>query len=92
MKNAQWIIKSPIFVNLKKHYCPECQNLLKVVKVSKVLSAGSDEAKTIGLDFSMVGGVYQCGKVKVIWKEFQCLQCNRRISIDRMKEIEGYPR
>ncbi len=89
MKNIQWIIKSPIYVNFKKHYCPYCQSLLKVEKVSTVLSAGSDEAQKLGLDFSMVGGVYQSGKVKVIWKEFKCIQCNQRITIEKMKEIEG---
>ncbi|MBO5016360.1 MAG: hypothetical protein J6C92_11170 [Bacteroidaceae bacterium] len=90
MNNWQWIVKAPIYVNLKKHYCPGCCDLLKVVKVSKVVFAGSPESKKLGLDFNMVGGVYQNGKVKVIWKEFACSRCNRRITVEEMKEIEGY--
>ena len=89
MNNCQWIIRSPVYVNIKKHYCPACHNLLKVVKVNKIVSAGTNEAKNLGLDYNMVGGVYQSGQIKVIWKEFECSKCNRRISLDEMKRIEG---
>ena len=90
MNNYQWIIKSPFYVNIKKHHCPECSSLLKVVKVSRTVSAGSNQARMLDLDYSMVGGVFQSDKVTVIWKEFECPQCSCRITVDKMKEIEGY--
>lgn len=89
MKNHQWIVKAPFYVNCKKHYCPTCHVLLRVVKESKVVSAGSSEAAKLGLSYSMVGGVYQSGEINVIWKEFECPKCKQRITIDKMKEIEG---
>jgi len=91
MKNVQWIIKSPLYLHLKKHYCPKCFNLLNVVKTSKIVTGGSAEAKRMGLDYSMVGGVYQSDKIKVVWKEFECSHCNLRITVEEMKKLEGYP-
>lgn len=89
-KNFQYIVKAPIYIR-KKHYCPDCNVLVTVVKTSRIVHAGSEEAARMGLDFSMIGGVYQNGKVNVMWKEFECPQCKQRISVERMKEIEGYP-
>ena len=89
-KNIQYIVKAPIYIR-KKHYCPDCNVLVTVVKTSRIVHAGSEEAARMGLDFSMIGGVYQNGKVNVMWKEFECPQCKQRISVERMKEIEGYP-
>lgn len=88
MKNHQWIVRAPFYVNFKKHYCPICQSLLKVVKVSKIISAGSHEAEKLGLSYSMVGGVYHSGEINVTWKEFECSKCQNRISVDEMKAIE----
>ena len=89
-KNFQYIVKAPIYIR-KKHYCPDCNVLVTVVKTSRIVHTGSEEAARMGLDFSMVGGVYQNGKVNVMWKEFECPQCKQRIPVERMKEIEGYP-
>lgn len=89
-KNFKYIIKAPIYVR-KKHYCPDCNILVTVVKTSRIVHTGSEEAARMGLDFSMIGGVYQNGKVNVMWKEFECPQCKQRISVERMKEIKGYP-
>lgn len=90
MKNYQWIIKSPIYLYLRKHHCPNCEHLVKVVKKSTLVSAGSAEARQLGLDYSMVGGVYQSGEITVIWKEFECPHCNSRITVEEMKAIESH--
>lgn len=88
MSNFQFIIKSPIYLYIKKHCCPHCGQRLKVAKVSRIIHPGSYEAKQLKMDFSMAGGVYQNGNVKVIWHEFECPKCNCRITVDQMKEIE----
>lgn len=92
MKNFQFIIKSPIYLFMKKHYCPHCSHLLKVIMSSRVIYPGSEEAKQLNVDFSMVGGVYQSGAVKLISNEFECPQCQRKFSVDEMKHIEGAAR
>lgn len=89
-KNFQYIIKAPLYIR-KKHYCPDCGVQVAVVKTSQIVYAGSQEAKQMGLTFHMVGGVYQSGKVNVMWKEFECPQCKQRISVEQMKKIEGIP-
>lgn len=90
-KNHTWKIKAPIFVNFKKHYCPRCKMLLKVVKAAKIVRLGSHEAEVMKLDGAMIGGVYQSGNVKVHWKEFECPRCGCRFSVEEMKKLEGYP-
>lgn len=90
MGNFQFIIRSPIYIFLKKHYCPQCSRLLKVIMSSREIIPGSEEADKLNLKFSMVGGMYQSGAVKIICNEFECPQCNTRITIDRMKEIEKH--
>ena len=44
------IWSSPIFLHLKKHYCPACNSKLKPTKVAKVVNSKSEEAKNF--DFS----------------------------------------
>lgn len=76
---------NPIFVYLKKHFCPICNGQLERVKVSKVVNSKSDEAKEF--DFSSPGGDgYMIGNVKFIWTEFRCQKCERNYSIKETKE------
>ena len=89
MGNFQFLIRSPIYLYLKKHYCPQCSHLLKVIISSRVIYPGLEESEQQNLDFSMVGGAYQSGAVKIMYNEFECPQCNCRITVDKMKEIEG---
>ena len=74
-----------VFYMMKKHYCPVCNILLKKVKVSRVVNSKSPEAKKF--DFSAVDG-WMYGNVKFIWKEFECPECKRHITVREMKEIE----
>ena len=84
-QHIQRIFKSPFYVNWKKHYCPECHERLKKIKVSKIVNSRSPEAKDF--DFSTFDS-YMIGNVKFIWTEFQCPACGKQISIDEMKKIE----
>lgn len=86
--NTQWVIKSPFYVNFKKHFCPDCNVLLHTVKMSRIVHPGSPEAEKF--DLHITGGPHFIGKVKVVWTEFECPQCAQRISIERMKKIESY--
>lgn len=88
--NFKYIIKSPLYIR-KKHLCPKCNVQVNVINNSKIVWTDSEEAEQMKLNVSMIGGVYQNGKVKVIWKEFECPNCKQRISVEKMKEIERYP-
>lgn len=76
---------NPIFVQCKKHFCPQCGQLLKSVKVSRIVNSKSPEAKDF--DFH-TGDTYMIGNVKFIWTEFQCASCKVNYSIDEIKHTE----
>lgn len=77
--------KHPIYVHLKKHYCPECHAQLGTEKVSRIVNSKSEEAKNF--DFSLGDG-YMTGNVKFVWTEFKCPGCGRQFKVDEMKKIE----
>lgn len=84
-QHIQRIYKNPFFVNLKKHYCPNCGKLLNKVRVSRVVNSTSPEA--VNFDFHTLDN-YMIGDVKFIWTEFQCATCEKNYTIDEMKRIE----
>ena len=84
-QHVQWIYKNPLYVNFKKHYCPNCGAKLEKLKVSKIVNSKSHEARNFDFEF---GETFMIGNVKFIWIEFQCLVCQRRFSIDEIKKIE----
>lgn len=81
MLNGIKYFNNDIFYMMKKHYCPDCKALLKKVKVSRIVNSKSPEAKNF--DFSDVDG-----NVKFVWKEFECSECKRHITVSEMREIE----
>ena len=85
MKSKKFIGDSWFYTNLKKHCCPTCNEKLEVIKVSKVVNSKSQEAKNY--DFSL-GDSFMVGDVEFIWNEFYCPVCDKRVSIDEMKQIE----
>ena len=73
------------------HFCPYCKTKLKTVKVSKVVNPKSPEAKDF--DFSLGSApnkIWLTGNTKFIWKEFECPNCKKHITVKEMKEIEGF--
>ncbi len=84
----------------KKHYCPICDTLLDVVKVSKVINSHSEEAKELppilpqtvigrGVKFRNYNAV---GNIKWIWKQFECPHCKHRFTVDQLKQFESSPK
>ena len=69
----------------KKHYCPSCGTKLTRIKASKIVNSRSPEAENY--DFSS-GDSFMVGDVELIWTEFYCPTCEKRISIDEMRRIE----
>lgn len=85
-QHVQRIFKNPIYINFKKHYCPECNKGLEKINVSKIVNSNSPEAKEF--DFHTLDN-YMIGNVKFIWTEFRCPMCGEQFSIDEMKRIEN---
>lgn len=84
-QHIQRIYKNPFYVNLKKHYCPDCGKKLVKTKVSRIVNSNSPEADDF--DFHTLDN-YMIGNVKFIWTEFQCSACKKSFTIDEMKQIE----
>ena len=74
-----------VYMRLMKHNCPVCHNQLKVVKLTKVVKAKSREAKHF--DFN-VCNMSLGDKVKFVWYEFKCRECDLRFSEKEMKAAE----
>lgn len=74
-----------VYLRLKKHYCPACSNQLKVVKFTKVVKAKTKEAK----NFDFTAADASLGeKVKFIWYEFKCKNCDKTYTEADMRAIE----
>ncbi|MBQ9745941.1 MAG: hypothetical protein IJW21_03885 [Clostridia bacterium] len=78
--------KSPFWVNLRNHFCPNCDEIVNATTESKVVNSKSPEAKNH--DFSLDFDTNLAGNVKFTWTVFECPVCKRRFSIEEMKQIE----
>ena len=76
---------NPIYVFLKKHFCPRCGKRLELRFVSKIVNSKSPEA--IEYDFS-VGDTFLVGEVEFRKRYFYCEKCQLDISISEMKQYE----
>ncbi len=87
MKNhgVKRISKYPLWLRLKKHYCPQCGAVLEAVKREKTVNSAAEEAK--GFDFSL-GDSFMSGDVKFIWTELKCTPCDKSYSLDEIKAAE----
>ena len=84
-RSVQWINRDPCYMSMKKHYCPNCNTLLRKIKVTKILHSSSPEA----MDFNcQTIETYMAGNVKFIWVEFKCPSCEKQFTINEMKRIE----
>jgi len=87
--NTSYILDSPFYVFYKKHYCLQCNQLLDVRKVNKVVNSKSLEAKNF--DFAC-GDSSLYGDVKFFYHMFFCIKCEKYFSIKEVKDNERYLR
>ena len=79
--------QSPFWVNLRNHFCPDCDETVNVTTESKVVNSKSPEAKNY--DFSdACGETNLVGNIKFTWTVFECPVCKRRFTVSEMKQIE----
>lgn len=83
-QHIQRIYKDPFYVRFKKHYCPDCGAMLKIITTSKIVNSKSEDAENFDFEF---GESFMIGNVKFIWDEFECPVCGRIFSIKEMKQI-----
>lgn len=76
---------SPLYVYLKKHFCPNCKTKLQIKYTSEIVNSNSSKAKEY--DFS-VGDTFLVGDVEFRTKCFYCPECHRFISFQDMKKFE----
>ena len=74
-----------VYMKLKKHACPMCGRQLKVVKMKKTVRSKTKEAANF--DFS-AANVNLGEKVKFIWFEFRCPDCEVQYTEDALRKIE----
>lgn len=48
MKNIKYTVTHPIFVFMKKHFCPHCKAALTVETAHHLVNSRSEEAKNYG--------------------------------------------
>ena len=74
-----------VYMKLKKHACPTCGSQLKVVKMKKTVRSKTKAAANF--DFS-AANVNLGEKVKFIWFEFRCPDCEVQYTEDALRKIE----
>ena len=74
-----------VYMKLKKHACPTCGRQLKVVKMKKTVRSKTKEAANF--DFT-AASVNLGEKVKFIWFEFRCPDCEVQYTEDAQRKIE----
>ena len=81
------ICSRPLFMIWGKHFCSDCGETLRKVKISKIVNSQSEEARDY--DFSSPGGYgYLIGNVKFIWTELSCDRCKRNFSTNEIYQAE----
>ena len=74
-----------VYMRLMKHDCPVCGKQMKVVKMTKVVKAKTKEAK----NFDFTACDLSLGdKVKFIWYEFKCRDCDKTYTEASLRAIE----
>jgi len=76
---------NPFYVYLQKHYCPQCNLVLKVKYDSKIVNSNSSEAKDYNF---IIGDSTARGDVEFRTNFFFCQNCELGIPFDEMKKYE----
>lgn len=74
---------NPLYIYLKKHYCPQCKCKMKIVYKSKYFS--EKEVKPID---TSIGEVTFLGDLEIRSPWFLCPSCGKEVSIDEMRQID----
>ena len=51
----------------------------------------ADSGDDLPVDFRMAGHTYAVGDIQFTWDEFECPNCQKHLTVNEMKEIEGIP-
>lgn len=76
---------SIFYLFIRKHYCPNCRNKLKVKYRSNVIN--SDEKSIMSSEFKM-GKYYFSGDKIIKTPIFHCEKCSSDFLISEIKQIE----
>ena len=74
-----------LYFLLKKHSCPECNNILERKKHEKIVHSESEEAKNY--DF-FDGEAYLYGNIKFVTFYFECSKCGATYEVLELEKIE----
>lgn len=81
MKNIKYTVTHPIFVFMKKHFCPHCKAALTVETAHHLVNSRSEEAKNY--DFSTEDG-RMIGTVDFRNPYFSCPNCHAEFSVEEL--------
>jgi len=76
---------NPFYVHFKKHYCPQCDGVMKIKYKSKIVNSNSPEAQFY--DFKIPDSKLM-GDVEFRTSFFHCEKCAYEITFDEMKNLE----
>ena len=82
IRGHRFICEKPLFVYFKKHYCPNCEQILVRKKVSKIVHSDSEEAKNY--DFN-VCEIDVKGYMKFTHIDFFCPSCQKQYTVKEIK-------
>lgn len=85
MKNIKYTVTHPIFVFMKKHFCPHCKAALTVETAHHLVNSRSEEAKNY--DFSTEDG-RMIGTVDFRNPYFACPNCHAEFSVEELWKME----
>ncbi|MCL2230656.1 MAG: hypothetical protein FWC01_06130 [Treponema sp.] len=85
MKNKSIQIESPIYVFLKMHKCPICDNKIIPKKIKRTINSKSIEAKNY--DFSC-GDSFLAGDTEFTLYIFYCEYCSKEYEIKEIMQHE----
>ena len=84
--SVHYICSDVGYIKWTKHYCPDCGNGLKTVKVYEVRKNPEKSKYTM----VQIGRTHMMTKeVRYGWDEFECPVCHRHLTVDEMKAAEG---
>ena len=78
----------PIYIHLKKHFCPDCNVRLDTAYTTETLSGKESLKQGYGVRYKGNGISVTFGETDVRTLYFYCPKCYRRIYPKEMKRIE----